>query len=147
MRVYLCGPMRGCPAWNAAAFDRYAAEWEREGHTVLSPVARERLGGLDPLTTSKEELAVWAGNGDWLRKVISEDVAMICSAEVLAAIPGWESSAGSTVEVALALFLGLPIYSAVSREEIYPTPAPWSRLLHMPARILDVVKEGGWPCI
>jgi hypothetical protein len=44
MRVYLCGPMRGYPAWNAAAFDRYAAEWEEEGHTVLSPVARDRLG-------------------------------------------------------------------------------------------------------
>jgi energy-converting hydrogenase Eha subunit F len=38
---------------------------------------------------------------------------------------------GATVEVALALFLGLPIYSAVSRERIYPTPAPWSRLLHV----------------
>jgi hypothetical protein len=147
MRVYLCGPMRGCPGWNAAAFDRYAVEWEREGHTVLSPVVRNRLGGLDPLTTPKEELAVWAGNGDWLRKVISEDVAMTCSAEVLAAMPGWEASAGSTVEVALALFLGLPICSAVTKEMLYPVPTPWSRLLHMPARILDVVKEGGWPCI
>jgi hypothetical protein len=147
MRVYLCGPMRGCPGWNAAAFDRYAAEWEREGHTVLSPVARERLGGLDPLTTPKEELAVWAGNGDWLRKVISEDVAMICSAEALVVLPGWETSLGATVEVALTLFLGLPVYSAVSREEIYPVPTPWSRLLHMPTRVLDVVKEGGWPCI
>jgi hypothetical protein len=131
MRVYLYGPMRGYSGWNAAAFDRYAAEWSLEGHTVLSPVARDRLGGLDPLTASKEDLAVWAGDGVWLRKVISEDVAMICSAEVLAAIPGWEASAGSTVEVALALFLGLPIYSAVSRERIYPTPAPWSRLLHV----------------
>jgi hypothetical protein len=51
--VYLCGPMRGYPAWNAAAFDRYAAEWEREGHTILSPVARDRLGGLDLLAASK----------------------------------------------------------------------------------------------
>jgi hypothetical protein len=142
MRVYLCGPMRGCPGWSAAAFDRYAAEWEREGHTVLSPVARDRLGGLDPLAASKEELAVWAGNDNWLRKVISEDVAMVCSAEALVALPGWEASAGSTVEVALAIFLGLPVYSAVSRERIYPTLTPWSHLLHIPARVLSTMKEG-----
>jgi hypothetical protein len=147
MRVYLCGPMRGYPAWNAAAFDRYAAEWEREGHTVLSPVARDRIQGLDPVTATREELAERARDGVWLRGVISEDVEMICEVDALAVLPGWETSLGATVEVALALFLGLPVYSAVSREEIYPVPAPWSRLLHMPARILDVVKEGGWPCI
>jgi hypothetical protein len=140
MRVYLCGPMRGYPAWNAAAFDRYAAEWEREGHT-------DRLGGLDPLAASKEELAEKAGDWVWMRQVITEDVGMICRVDILAVLPGWEASTGATVEVALALFLGLPIYSAVSREEIYPTPAPWSRLLHMPTRVLDVVKEGGWSCI
>jgi hypothetical protein len=131
MRVYLCGPMRGYPAWNAAAFDRYAAEWEEEGHTVLSPVARDRLGGLDLLAASKEELAAKAGDWVWMRQVITEDVEMICQVDILAVLPGWEASTGATVEVALALFLGLPVYSAVSRERIYPTPAPWSRLLHV----------------
>jgi energy-converting hydrogenase Eha subunit F len=58
-------------------------------------------------------------------------VEMICNVDALAVLPGWETSAGVTVEVALALFLGLPVYSAVSRERIYPTPAPWSRLLHV----------------
>jgi hypothetical protein len=131
MRVYLCGPMRGYPAWNAAAFDRYAVEWEAEGHTVLSPVARDRLGGLDLLAASKEELAAKAGDWVWMRQVITEDVEMICQVDILAVLPGWEASTGATVEVALALFLGLPVYSAVSRERIYPTPAPWSRLLHV----------------
>jgi hypothetical protein len=131
MRVYLCGPMRGYPAWNAAAFDRYAVEWEEEGHTVLSPVARDRLGGLDLLAASKEELAAKAGDWVWMRQVITEDVEMICQVDILAVLPGWEASTGATVEVALALFLGLPVYSAVSRERIYPTPAPWSRLLHV----------------
>jgi hypothetical protein len=143
MKVYLCGPMRGYPAWNAAAFDRYAAEWTLEGHTVLSPVARERLSGIDPLTMSKEELAVWAGNGDWLRKVISEDVAMICSAEAVAVLPGWETSTGATVEVALALFLGLPIYSAVSREEIYPVPTPWKNIIHLSSYLVKSITEEG----
>jgi hypothetical protein len=82
MRVYLCGPMRGYPAWNAAAFDRYAAEWEEEGHTVLSPVARDRLGGLDLLAASKEELAAKAGDWVWMRQVITEDVEMICQVDI-----------------------------------------------------------------
>jgi Domain of unknown function (DUF4406) len=132
MRVYLCGPMRGYPGWNAAAFDRYAAEWEREGHTVLSPVARDRLQGLDPTIATREELAAKAGDWVWMRQVIVEDVEMVCQVDILAVLPGWEASTGATVEVALALFLGLPVYSAVSRERIYPTPAPWSRLLHVP---------------
>jgi hypothetical protein len=139
--------MRGYPGWNAAAFDRYAAEWKLEGHTVLSPVARDRIQGLDPTTATREELAAKVGDWVWMRQVIAEDVEMICQVDILAVLPGWETSTGATVEVALAIFLGLPIYSAVSREEIYPVPAPWSRLLHMPTRVLDVVKEGGWPCI
>lgn len=152
MRVYLCGPMRGCPAWNAAAFDRYAADWEREGHTVLSPVARDRFEGLDPTTATREELAEKARDGVWLRQVIAEDVGMICEVDALVVLPGWESSSGATVEVALALFLGLPIYSAVSRERVYPTPIPWSRLLHVPldtrqltAASAAVVESAGVP--
>jgi hypothetical protein len=141
MRVYLCGPMRGCPAWNAAAFDKYAAQWTMEGHTVLSPVARDRIQGLDPTTATREELAAKAGDWVWLRQVIAEDVEMICQVDILAVLPGWEDSTGATVEVALALFLRLPIYSAVSREEIYPTPAPWSRLLHVPSGARQLTAE------
>lgn len=172
MRVYLCGPMRGHsslgslgaehevlrvaersgadtrrrgtePAWNAAAFDRYAAEWKLEGHTVLSPVARDRLQGLDPTTATREELVEKARDGVWLRQVIAEDMEMICKVDALAVLSGWEASTGATVEVALALFLGLPVYLAISREEVYPAPVPWSRLLHMPVRVLDAMKEGG----
>jgi hypothetical protein len=131
MKVYLCGPMRGYPGWNAAAFDKYTAQWTIEGHTVLSPVARDRIQGLDPITATREELAARCEDAVWLRQVIAEDVEMICNVDALAVLPGWETSAGVTVEVALALFLGLPVYSAVSRERIYPTPAPWSRLLHV----------------
>lgn len=145
--VYLCGPMRGYPGWNATAFDKYVAQWTMEGHTVLSPVARHRIQGLDPATATSDELTARCRDGAWLRQVIAEDVEMIYEVDALVVLPGWETSLGSTVEVALALFLGLPVYSAVSREEIYPAPAPWSRLLHIPTRILDVVKEGGWPCI
>jgi hypothetical protein len=144
MKVYLCGPMRGYPDWNAAAFDKYQRLWEAEGHTVLSPVARDRLQGLDPSTATREELAAKAEDGAWLRRVIAEDVEMICRVDALAVLPGWEGSTGATVEVALALFLGLPIYSAISRERIYPAPAPWSRLLHVsPGDWSDVWRDTG----
>jgi hypothetical protein len=143
MRVYLCGPMRGYPAWNAAAFDRYAAEWKLEGHTVLSPVARDRIQGFDPVTATREELAERARDGVWLRGVISEDVEMICEVDALAVLPGWETSLGATVEVALALFLGLPVYSAVSREEIYPVPAPWKNIIHLSSYLVKSATEGG----
>jgi hypothetical protein len=143
MRVYLCGPMCGYPGWNAAAFDKYAAQWKLEGHTVLSPVVRDRRQGLDPATATREQLSAKCEDGVWLRQVIAEDVGMICGVDALVVLPGWETSAGVTVEVALALFLGLPIYSAVSREEIYPVSTPWKNIIHLSSYLVKSAIEVG----
>jgi hypothetical protein len=48
MRVYLCGPMRGCPAWNAAAFDRYAAGVGEGRPYGPLPRGKESVGWVGP---------------------------------------------------------------------------------------------------
>lgn len=54
------------------------------------------------------------------------DLACIFAADGIALLPGWEHSAGATVELALAQFLSLPAYDAVMMHQIYPTERPWS---------------------
>lgn len=46
--IYLCGPMRGIPYFNAPLFDSEAARLREAGHRVLSPIELDRRHGLVP---------------------------------------------------------------------------------------------------
>jgi Domain of unknown function (DUF4406) len=104
--------MRGILAYNHPAFDAAAAKLRDEGHTVFSPAEKDR-----DLWPSKD----WYGmTGDLemdgfpdnsaMREVIEKDLVWITRyAEAIALLPGWKSSKGVAVEVALAAFLGLYI--------------------------------------
>jgi hypothetical protein len=129
--VYLAGPMRGLQHWNADAFDRAAAAWVTEGWTVVNPVETDRLGGFDPRQGTPEELKIKGHDNVWLRSVMTEDLAAVLRVEALALLPGWEKSMGATVEVALAQFLGLPLFSAVTMMRLRPRSVPWSGLIHL----------------
>jgi hypothetical protein len=129
--VYLAGPMRGLHHWNADAFDRAAAAWAAEGWTVVNPIETDRLGGFDPRQATPEELKTKGHEGTWLRSVMTEDLDAVLRVEALALLPGWEKSMGATVEVALAQFLGLPLFSSTTMTRLRPRPVPWSGLIHL----------------
>lgn len=148
--VYIAGPMRGYPMWNATAFDEASVRWRAAGWDVTSPVESDSALGVDPRTVPVEELDGRAADPDWLRLVILGDVSRICTVQALALLPSWEKSTGSTVEVALAQFLGLPLFSAVTMDLLVPKLRPWSRLMHddpsTAGRVLavpGVVGQGG----
>jgi hypothetical protein len=124
--AYLCGPMRGFPSWNAAAFDECAGRWRDAGWLVVNPV--DVAGGLDVRSATQAQLDAVAGDPAWLRNVILADCSHVTKADALALLPGWEASFGATVEVSLALFLGLPLFCAVTMRRIVPQTLPWSRL-------------------
>ena len=109
MKVYLAGPMRGLPDWNFPEFDRAREAWQKAGHHVFCPAALVRAMGY-PLDGPAEP-DTEAGR-QHLRHVILSDVACILQADALVLLPGWEGSRGCTVEVALAQFLGLPLFDA-----------------------------------
>lgn len=119
MRVYIAGPMRGLPDWNFPAFDAAEERWRAAGHIAFSPAQVDRALKYGP-DQNTEVCDIH------LRHVINLDVACIMVADAIALLPGWENSCGTTVELALAQFLGLPVYDAVSMERIYPTLKPWS---------------------
>jgi hypothetical protein len=125
-RVYLAGPMRGYPRWNAAAFDAAADKWRALGCEVVNPC--DLCHGLDPRTAPQEKLDAVASDLLWLREVILIDCQQVCQVNAVVVLPGWERSCGATVEVSLALFLGLPVYGAVTMGRVVPKPLPWSLL-------------------
>ncbi|MBQ1776630.1 MAG: DUF4406 domain-containing protein [Acidaminococcaceae bacterium] len=91
--VYLAGPMTGVPDWNRPAF--YSAEefFRQEGALVLNP-ARLPIG-----MPGKAYLPIC--------------LAMVEQADVIALLPGWESSEGATIETLYATKQGKPMLEIV----------------------------------
>lgn len=122
MRVYIAGPMRGKHNWNREAFEQACAVWESKGHRPISPwnVARE-LGYFSHEDVGRRHL----------EHVMFVDLANLASCDAVAVLPGWERSIGSTMEVAAAQFLQLPIYNAMTMEDITTNldNCPWDQLL------------------
>jgi Domain of unknown function (DUF4406) len=108
-RVYLFGPMRGCPDWNFPAFIRAAAQLRELGHEVFSPAERDLADGFDGRGSGTD--AELAGKGFDLRTAMAADLTWIAtSAEILVGLPGWQQSSGALAEVCLAWALHIPVH-------------------------------------
>ena len=109
MKVYLAGKIRGLPQFGREAFRKGAAELRSAGHEVFCPAENtERLYGAAVYEADHgdEEAA-----GIDRRLVFGLDLDWICRhAEVVALLPGWETSPGATAERAVALALDLQIW-------------------------------------
>jgi len=105
MKIYLAGPMRGYPEFNFPAFHKAAAELRAQGHEVFNP-AEEDLKEFETIETVTE---TYDADPDTMRRhVMRKDVLAILDwAEVIALLPGWETSSGVKVEKALAEYLHL----------------------------------------
>jgi len=90
--LYLSGPMTGIPAMNFPAFHAIAAQLRSEGYTVLNPAE------TDNGDTSKP----WA-------YYIRKDIRMVCDADAIVVLPGWQNSKGARIEVACAEAMGMPV--------------------------------------
>ena len=109
MKIYLAGPMRGKPYFNAPAFRRWTETLRGEGHEVFSPVENtETLYPVQGVYDNEEGDEDAAGIDG--RVVFAADLAWICAeAECVALMPGWTGSKGATAECAVAKALGLRI--------------------------------------
>lgn len=121
LRVYIAGPMRGLPDWNFPAFDAAERAWREAGHIAFSPAQTDRALGYGDHGTE-------AVDSRHLKHVMLGDIAAIYAADGIALLPGWENSMGATVELALAQFLGMKVFDAVTMKEIQPRSKPWLKV-------------------
>lgn len=98
--VYLSGPMTGLPDFNFPAFEEATAALRAIGVVVLSPHEHDLEGGFDP---SSE------GEDFDLRAALEWDVAAVIRSDAVVVLPGWQSSPGCTVEVAIAAAMDIPV--------------------------------------
>ena len=89
MKVYIAGPMTGLPQFNRPAFHQAALNLSFEHHVPLNPAI------LPDGMTEADYMAV--------------GITMLQRADAIFLLTGWQCSAGSRAEHALALKLGLEI--------------------------------------
>lgn len=111
MRIYLAGKMTGIPQFNIPEFDRVAAELRSAGYDVVSPAE------LDDPETRAAALASVTGNPDDVQRhgtwgdFLSRDVKILADGgiEGVFVMPGWETSRGVRLEIAVARALDVPV--------------------------------------
>ncbi len=99
LKVYLAGPMTGLPRWNFDAFAEAAAWLRARGAVVTSPHEIDLADGFDPDSD---------GADFDLRRALERDVEAVLAADVVALLPGWETSPGVMVEVLTAEGASIP---------------------------------------
>ena len=114
--LYIASKMRGVPYYNFPAFDRAAALARQLGFDVISPAEIDRQKGFDPMTfdhsgakTGTIPLECFPKHST-LRQIVRRDLNAVMRSQGVLVLDGWNDSVGATAEVALALFLQLPIY-------------------------------------
>jgi hypothetical protein len=90
--IYLSGPMTGLPDYNYPAFREAARTLRSYGQIVFDP--SEAFEGKTDLP--KEV---------YMRK----DIEALLKADVVALLPGWNTSSGAQLEVEVAKQCGIPI--------------------------------------
>lgn len=123
MKVYIAGPMRGIPEYNIPAFDEATRKWQEMGHMVYSPAALVRAMPYGPQKNhpidEDRQRAI---------HIAQMDLGCLYHCDAIALLPGWENSMGAAMELALAQFLGLDIYDAVTMQQIDPDRKPWNEI-------------------
>lgn len=94
MIIYLAGPMTGLPDLNYPAFNETASELRRLGHTVLNPA-----DNVICADTPKDKI--------WLA-FMRLSLPQVAQCEIIYKLAGWENSKGASIEVQLAIDIGIP---------------------------------------
>lgn len=114
-KVYIVGPMSFYPRYNHSLFMAVLREWLRFDYDAKTPfelnniVWRKHFGrDFDPSIDTCDY-------GDpILAEMFAEDMRYLSECDIVAAIPGWEFSKGSRVELQAAINLNKDIRDALS---------------------------------
>jgi len=99
--LYIAGPMSGLPENNYPAFRDAASILAKAGYGVLNPVENEKKR-----TDNTRWVAGNHASWSWYMRRSLEQIAV---ADGMAVLPRWQNSKGATLEVDLALQLGMQV--------------------------------------
>jgi hypothetical protein len=110
MKLYLCGPMTGYADLNHPLF--YVAEehLKTKGYEVINPAKMDEELGLDPHKGVMDP--------EFLKDAVKRDLEAVMICDGIAVLPEWEGSKGARAEVAVAQWLGKPVYLFPSMAEL-----------------------------
>lgn len=101
--IYLSGPMTGIDDFNRPAFDEAAATLRELGFTVIVPGENE---SYDEIEKARREVS-----RQKREFYLSRDIEFILEkADIVVVLPGWETSEGAKLEVAVAQAVGVPVF-------------------------------------
>jgi hypothetical protein len=106
VKLYVAGPMRLRPAYNAPAFAAAAASLRQAGYEVITPIETDQR--VDPTfdhyrhTATPEQIAQFQ---------VESSLAM-AGCDGVALLPGWEASKGTAAELDLARRWGMEVREA-----------------------------------
>ena len=92
-RLYLAGPMSGVREYNFPLFNSVAQQLRAQGHEVFNPAENK-----DGDTRQPRSFYMWL------------DIPALLESDAVVVLPGWEKSRGASLEVWLAIDLGLEVY-------------------------------------
>jgi hypothetical protein len=105
--IYIAGPMTGYDDFNFEAFDDAAYKFRLFGFRVLNPAdfgsaesTLAEIGGDDAAAAAAH------------RNAMARDLPLVCAADVLYLLEGWQASRGANLEVHTASLLGKLIIAA-----------------------------------
>lgn len=116
---YVAGPMRGIPEFNFPAFFEAEATLTAAGWEVFNP-AREDMQ-VDPGASKLTEEEATANFAQYMER----DLALVCRADAVVVLPGWERSQGARLEVHVARETGKEVleYPLLHPVEFVPEDA------------------------
>lgn len=101
--VYISGPISGMPNFNHDAFNTVAKWLRDQGYAVFNPAENDEGSTHKP----------WSF---YMRL----DIAQVAQSDLIALLPGWESSKGCQLEIAIAERLEIPIKTIHYEAENHP---------------------------
>jgi hypothetical protein len=103
VKLYLAGAMRGKPAYNAAAFGIEAIRLRSAGYRVVTPIEIDRR--VCPTFCHYCHVAT----AEQVAQFQAASMAELATCDGVALLDGWEASAGTAQEIALARSLRLTV--------------------------------------
>lgn len=92
-RVYISGPMAGCPDSNGAAFLAAQERLKAAGAVAVNP---NRLSNLEKPITREQAMKV--------------DISDLLRCDSVYMLRGWQDSEGATLELSVARAIGLDVF-------------------------------------